>query len=80
MSNDLVLKDSVSDYAKASESKNMAAIIGASRYKCYGMSGSHKVVLYNNTVTPFKRKNEIESAVWSQIASQSVAGKLLSKG
>lgn len=57
----------------------MPAIIGAARYKCYGMSGRHKVVIYGNTVTSFKRKSEVESAVWSQIASQPVAGKLLSK-
>ena len=60
--------------------KHRACIIGAARYKCYGFSSrAANLVMYGNTVTPLKTRGEVESAVWSQVASQPVAGKLLKR-
>jgi hypothetical protein len=58
--------------------RHRAGIIGAARYKCYGFSSrNNRSVIYGDTITPFKTHGEVESAVWSQVASQPVAGKLL---
>ena len=55
-----------------------AGIIGAARYKCYGFSSrTNRSFIYGDSVTQLKTHGEVESAVWSQIASQPVAGKLL---
>ena len=62
-------------------SRRRSSIIGSARFKVYGFSSQlSKVVLYGDTVTQFKHRSEVESAVWSQIASQPVAGRLLKKG
>lgn len=55
-----------------------AGVIGAARYRCYGFSSKLlHCVLHNSIVTQFKTHGEVESAIWSLIASQPVAGQLL---
>jgi len=59
--------------------RRRSSVIGSPRDKCFGFSSRvMKVVLVGDSVIPFKRREEVESAVWSYVAGHPVAGKLLS--